>query len=198
MRRALLAVLVFAGCGPLASLPIALSTIPPTDLPAAGRLVDVRIVDDRVGDSAGWIGLEQGGDISRDMVLEGGGSLASRLISDVVASLRARGYRAEAREGPARSDATALDIRIVRFALTVQARGFKQPAWHASWAFLGRASVANTASPVWTELVLTIREEHVSTWSLGSYRQTMDGYYRQALAELVDRFAAAVAVEEAR
>jgi hypothetical protein len=167
-------------------------------MPAVGRPVTVSVIDDRLGVSATWLGFEQGGDLARDLIFEHGDSLAHRFSQDLVMSLRSKGFRAEEATEPAQPQAIALEIQIVRFALTVHARGLTKPAWQASWAFVGRAYAEGVPEPTWADFIHTTREERLSTWSLKRYQETIEAYYRQAVSELVDRFSAAVTAEAAR
>jgi hypothetical protein len=191
----LLLAFVLSGCAPLTSVPMAISATPHVELPAAGRPLNVRVFDDRLGDPPAWLGFEQGGNVARDLVLEGEDSLAHRMSRDVMISLRSKGFRAEERNGPAELGATALDIRIARFALTVHARGFSKPAWQASWAFVGSAYAEGEPEPLWTDFIFTMHEESLSTWSLKKYQETIEGYYREAISEIVARFMAVVTPE---
>jgi hypothetical protein len=161
--------------------------------PTTGRVVWITVTDERLGDSSStWLGVLRGGDIVGDYVLQGGEPVALRMTRDVVAALRSKGYRAyESGAPPRQLEDTLLQLRIVRLAAIAYVAAFKTPKWQWSSAFVCRSELLTSREPLWTDFVY-FETRSVSASSQQEQEKTVEAFYREAVSDVVRRFAAAV------
>ena len=180
-----------AGCGPF-TFPVTFSPTAPIEPPTTGRAVWVTVTDERMGDSSTWLGVVRAGDIVGDYVLTQE-SVALRVTHDVVAALRAKGYRAEPSDGPTRSpEDTLLHIRIIRLATFAFAGAFKTPKWQGSSAFICRSEIGTSPDPLWLDFVYVFEIRLMSTFSRKKEQEAVEAFYRAGIDEVVRKFVAAV------
>jgi len=181
-----------AGCGPF-TFPLTFSPTATVELPTSGRVVWVTVSDERLGNSATWLGVVRTGDLVGDYVLQGSDSVALRMTRDVVAALRSKGYRASESGAPPRQpEDTLLQIRIVHLAATVHAAAFQTPKWQWSSGFVCRSTIETSREPLWADFVYTSETQSISASSRKKEQEAVEAFYRGAVSDVVRHFAAAL------
>jgi hypothetical protein len=188
-----------AGCGPVVVSEVRFTPTPPFEPPAAGAQVTVEVRDGAPAEKGNWLGstgTPSQGLPEHRYVLVGEESMAARLARDVVAALRARGYRAYQRldPGPAPpADAIALSIRAVTHSIDIRMTP-AQTVFVGTFAFECAATVGEAAVPTWAETINHLAAKQyfgVSMWG-GSVARTFESVHWTAVVEIVRRFSAAL------
>lgn len=133
------------------------SPTPAVELPTAGPRTMVEVIDERPERLHTLLGTLMAASVSDEhtFVLAGEDSFAGRFWRDLVAALRARGYRAQQRPGATVSpadDDIVLTIRIVKHAIDMEIFGGAVFLVGAS-LFECRATAGTSQEAAWSETI---------------------------------------------
>jgi hypothetical protein len=191
-RVAMIVLLVLAGgCGTITRThTIEFSPSPAFGMPPAGARVLVDILKDGAGHTRGTLGRMIGGPKDLEILYVFEESLASRLERDVVAALRARGYRAEARSQAAEpvEDHIVLTVRVAKHEFDVMA-GSHITVLRNESVFECRATIGASPVHAWSETI-----EHSVTKTLPDIvrSRAFEGVHWAGVAAIVHRFSTAI------
>ncbi len=181
------------GCGVIAH-EVRFSPTPSFEPPIAATSVVVNVLDgtsQEQGIPLGRLTTPYSGGPEHRYVVIGEDSFAARLARDVVAALRARGYRAQARSdtGSEEPADVIVSIRPVTHSIDIVV-GATDVVFHGAFVFECAATVGG--SPVWSEAIdHQVQKRHFGSMTSRGAGRAFEGVYWAAVVEIVRRFSIA-------
>ena len=190
---AMLLPILSGGCGVIVH-EVRFSPTPSFEPPIAATGVVVNVLDEpspEPGIPLGRLITPYSGGPEHRYVAVGEKSFGARLARDVVAALRARGYRAQARSdsGSEEPAGVIMSIRPVTHSIDI-AVGGTDVVFRG--AFVLECAATAGGSPVWSETIdHQVQKRHFGSMTSRVAGRAIEGVYWSAVVEIVRRFSVA-------